>query len=1221
MEDGSVGTDACVPVREEDEEHGIEKAEIRISVLPDLFTKRPVSCTGVDLHSTAAQPSSSASRNLLLPRSGPAPAKQWNRGPYTTGVVSALLARNPGGKSEEERAYVTIETHRSPYVASPVDEAAWRSVGSGVDGAEAADLSTTASSSIFASDSPSLPLEDILLSSHQKQTLRERTQASSPNGRGDDRIEHTELHESRHVGCGQASILRGSPASPASDAVNVLEVAAHSSPPGYPSPSAHPGTPFGKGSPCRVTKLEKEARPRGPGGRGCSGRGSGEPVSASRVGGDAALSPRNRANGRIAAGHGDLPAIPNPCLASSSSLSSRFSCCSSSPSFDSRCQSGSLRVAHDPVSPCGSSARIPSSLVKEKCEGRVSTCRSQSAAPRRLNGSAHSSDVVPRLKAVAALLSLLLLCSIPPGFLGWCFCFSPAFRAGALSCLDGLCPISSLCVYVAPAGAAWTAIKSRRSEHLPAFVFVLQGMCNLIGCTYGFSLPSVVLAATNCVGLSFQVFWLAVYVSWRHPPARPSNPSSTSVSAPAGEGSDNVASSLAARETVWSVEGGPSPAASRKFSPLCPNEEDSRSPDAQRRVGLSDISVPPASSRRVSSSPEGRQSGDSKNAWIGLPLHSQETTFQRERSVEGRREGSEEQEEAAGRGDTGEERGRTRRICLGNALPQFPWDLAASRPATATLPCSVGGHTHLAAVSLSHPSGRRVSLLARQRVEGGEANAEHEATTQARIASDGEVRRELCAPSAGGSMTEFDRQGETSRPRQGVEELQGMNALHEVRCQRLEATLDGQPDLTRRMSLELSSFSIRPCSPHSTPAPSRPHSPVSTLPPASGCGLWLGDDSEASAAQGPPPQFACSALAASPSRTPSSSRCGRCVLTSSGAAPRAGSPAVVQSETSLSPRHSRGPFCSAAADAQCSGAENAPEGETLNRERRRASASFLVSLSAVSPPCAPSSWSTVDGATATVCQGRSQPRFGRRGDVNEARASGQQRQGERRSAPFVNDREEAKRDPGDYQPWSSILFAFARVSAAFAPLCLFLALLPVSALGVLLTVFNVLTAVSPLSLLGNMIRRRSSLGLPRPLVSMTVVCNCLWGLYGLAADIPAISISSFIGYEVGLVHLTVLLWCDQELGCVDFPVLLHLVSSVSTSVSKLRRVRALYRCCSFCPRRKTMFFSSWSTGAGRSGSQAFPRLGSVRKEGGTGKAREETERMMGGEDGRDFRWA
>ncbi|KFG28342.1 putative transmembrane protein [Toxoplasma gondii p89] len=147
----------------------------------------------------------------------------------------------------------------------------------------------------------------------------------------------------------------------------------------------------------------------------------------------------------------------------------------------------------------------------------------------------------------------------------------------------------------------------------------------------------------------------------------------------------------------------------------------------------------------------------------------------------------------------------------------------------------------------------------------------------------------------------------------------------------------------------------------------------------------------------------------------------------------------------------------------------AEESPKTGRTESACASSWVTLPAAVPTPSPSSSWSTADGATAPMWQRRGERRGEKRGDTQrrESRASPKSRNEARQLClPSVGSgATEGKPPTRDKQLGSLILFAFARVSAAFAPLLLFSALLPESVLGGLLTVLNMLAAGSPLNLL------------------------------------------------------------------------------------------------------------------------------------------------------------
>ncbi|KFG63034.1 putative transmembrane protein [Toxoplasma gondii RUB] len=147
----------------------------------------------------------------------------------------------------------------------------------------------------------------------------------------------------------------------------------------------------------------------------------------------------------------------------------------------------------------------------------------------------------------------------------------------------------------------------------------------------------------------------------------------------------------------------------------------------------------------------------------------------------------------------------------------------------------------------------------------------------------------------------------------------------------------------------------------------------------------------------------------------------------------------------------------------------AEESPKTGRTETACASSWVTLPAAVPTPSPSSSWSTADGATAPLWQRRGERRGEKRGDTQrrESRASPKScNEARQLCLPSVGSgATEGKPPTRDKQLGSLILFAFARVSAAFAPLLLFSALLPESVLGGLLTVLNTLAAGSPLNLL------------------------------------------------------------------------------------------------------------------------------------------------------------
>ncbi|PFH36561.1 hypothetical protein BESB_047530 [Besnoitia besnoiti] len=1053
-----------------------------ISALPDFFTTRPIVFREVDMHSTAAQPPAFLPHRDCIVHIKPAPVndESWSQtGTFPRGLFSPVFIQNIDRNTTEEGLSGLTDTPIcSPSFGGLSEEGTPRLTREAAAGAGAAELSTAASS-VFSAESPGLLTLDVGYYSGRKSILSEaREEGLSEAG--------SEKSLSTCFNVKQAS--RDQLCLPVAVALavsNVVESSSHSSFRDATNAGASPPPPAGTRSARSLVRRLRALE---------------EPASRQREKNttDGISPPSERVEGILGATRARdavrlrlerrLSTVKAPAAPTSVSSTLAPAAPTGSPLFSSRGHQPPLHERQGP-SPVRRhcSAHRPSPSVDGDDEDQSACPPSLPESPRRSRGHCHGAVFGPRVKAAARLVALLLLCTCPLILAGVVFHVSPDSRPVALSLLDGLCPLSSFCVYVAPAGAALTSIKNRTTQHLPALLFVLQALCNLLGCAYGLALGSAALAATNFIGLAFQVLWLAVYLALRRYQALASR--SAPVRADQG-GTHDEADPDALRC------GRPRP-----LSPLLafPGRRDSRrSPASTGREPLHSAGVPPwtrsqcGTLRKLVS---GAASEPPRSSEHGLVTIWADAYPSRRVSHCGAGSPYYRGLVSAYLGAEESPGSRAARAACGSTSPVLLCGkLASKSQSQRTAEYAALGNDHVAARGQGDTAPRE----GQRRGAPWRAAAEREGNREA-FAS---VQRVYPLPASSSDVPSL-RQSRAAcvlvvGDRHKAEAV-ALPHLHDVSPWRGSSFLALAVGSEERLSPRRSW---------------RRHSPSAAARDAF-CG---GEEAR--------PPFRRKDSFRSDEALPLSAEsrdrvedCGRAVSSSEehhGSMPAS---SLVGSGSSL----------------RCHSHPTSPSWMRSPRSRSPATGGAVKedmsqTAGCASPERAGKRWMRTGGASSNARRNQETVQLLLRGPAGDGGDRGvRQWEGKPLCVP--------------------ILGAFARVAVTLAPVFVVSTFLHESWLALLLTLLNVLAVVSPLSLLGDMIRRRSSTGLPRPLVAMMVVCNGLWGLYGLAGDIPAVYISSVIGYVAGFLQLAVVMWCDRELCWIDFALLLHLLRFARVSYS------------------------------------------------------------------------
>mmetsp|Transcript_14923 Transcript_14923/g.26560 ORF Transcript_14923/g.26560 Transcript_14923/m.26560 type:complete len:311 (+) Transcript_14923:65-997(+) len=93
----------------------------------------------------------------------------------------------------------------------------------------------------------------------------------------------------------------------------------------------------------------------------------------------------------------------------------------------------------------------------------------------------------------------------------------------------------------------------------------------------------------------------------------------------------------------------------------------------------------------------------------------------------------------------------------------------------------------------------------------------------------------------------------------------------------------------------------------------------------------------------------------------------------------------------------------------------------------------------------------------------------------------------------------------------------------------FAAILPMTLLGHLITLFNIVLFASPLAKLGDVLRTRSAASLPVAIIAVTFVSNGLWTMFGILIEDQVVLLPSLLGFMLSTFQVLLILWCHHKL--------------------------------------------------------------------------------------------
>lgn len=93
----------------------------------------------------------------------------------------------------------------------------------------------------------------------------------------------------------------------------------------------------------------------------------------------------------------------------------------------------------------------------------------------------------------------------------------------------------------------------------------------------------------------------------------------------------------------------------------------------------------------------------------------------------------------------------------------------------------------------------------------------------------------------------------------------------------------------------------------------------------------------------------------------------------------------------------------------------------------------------------------------------------------------------------------------------------------------FAAILPLSLLGHLITLFNIVLFASPLAKLGDVLRTRSAASLPAAIITISWGNNGIWTIFGILIQDQVVLLPSVLGFLLSTFQVLLILWCHHKL--------------------------------------------------------------------------------------------